>query len=301
MDERKGMKGSGEGTDGAGPGTSGWHRGISGLSPAALRRLLFGMLIAYAFVQAAANIASSVADDRRHGGDLTTGFAALYELSSLAGWLVLLMPIWWASVNFRPPRFSWPVALALHAAMTVPVSLGHVAIMFAIRFAVFAALGMQYDVGALSETLLYEYRKDAASYVLLALAMAAVHWLVERQAAAQDQAQAPADAGQRHRLLTLGDGPVQMRVPLDEIDLLEAAGNYVEVHWGGRQILHRATLSSLERELAGAGFVRIHRSRIVRSAAIRRIHGGPSGDFIVTLADGRELRGSRRYRAGLRG
>ncbi|MGB3754617.1 MAG: LytTR family transcriptional regulator DNA-binding domain-containing protein [Parerythrobacter sp.] len=49
----------------------------------------------------------------------------------------------------------------------------------------------------------------------------------------------------------------------------------------------------------GNPFVRIHRSRLARRAALRRVDMLKSGDFTVTLANGETLRGSRRYRAGL--
>jgi DNA-binding LytR/AlgR family response regulator len=55
----------------------------------------------------------------------------------------------------------------------------------------------------------------------------------------------------------------------------------------------------MERSLEGAGFVRIHRSRLVRRAAITQVESKPSGDYVVRLSDGRELSGSRRYRRPL--
>ena len=58
-------------------------------------------------------------------------------------------------------------------------------------------------------------------------------------------------------------------------------------------------LSQMERQLQGAGFVRIHRSRLVRRAAIKQVESKPSGDYVVRLVDGRELAGSRRYRRPL--
>lgn len=77
---------------------------------------------------------------------------------------------------------------------------------------------------------------------------------------------------------------------------VEAAGNYVEIAWRDRRLLHRATLSAVEATLAPA-FVRIHRGRLVRRAAIRTLETERSGDFTVTLASGATLRGSRRYRS----
>jgi DNA-binding LytR/AlgR family response regulator len=87
-------------------------------------------------------------------------------------------------------------------------------------------------------------------------------------------------------------------VPVGEIDQVVAAGNYVEIGWGPRTLLHRATLATVEAEL-GDAFVRIHRSRIVRRAAIRRVETDRSGDFTIDLANGVSVRGSRRYRAAL--
>ncbi|WP_309605928.1 LytTR family DNA-binding domain-containing protein [Phenylobacterium sp.] len=48
-----------------------------------------------------------------------------------------------------------------------------------------------------------------------------------------------------------------------------------------------------------AGFVRIHRSRLVRRDAVATVESRPTGDFRVRLRDGRELAGSRRYRRPL--
>ena len=88
-------------------------------------------------------------------------------------------------------------------------------------------------------------------------------------------------------------------VPLAEVVWVEAAGNYVELHRGADGLLHRASLADMERRLANAGFVRIHRSRLVRRDAVAAVESKPTGDFVVRLRDGRELSGSRRYRRPL--
>ncbi|MGN6376775.1 MAG: LytR/AlgR family response regulator transcription factor, partial [Sphingomonas sp.] len=109
------------------------------------------------------------------------------------------------------------------------------------------------------------------------------------------RAATPAVAPSATPMLPVPDGAVTHSVPLDEIESVTAAANYVEIAWGDRRLLHRATLAALEEQL-GDGFVRIHRSRLVRRAAVRRIEGDKSGDFTVELASGAQLRGSRRYR-----
>ncbi|MCR5876188.1 LytTR family transcriptional regulator [Phenylobacterium sp. J426] len=100
-------------------------------------------------------------------------------------------------------------------------------------------------------------------------------------------------------VLEVRDGAKRVFLPLAEVTFVEAAGNYVELHRAGEAVLHRAALADLEQELADVGFVRIHRSRLVRRDAIAQVESKSSGDFTVRLADGRELAGSRRYRRPL--
>jgi len=100
-------------------------------------------------------------------------------------------------------------------------------------------------------------------------------------------------------VLEVRDGARRHFVPLSDVVWVEAAGNYVELHRGGAGLLHRASLSEMHRRLQTAGFVRIHRSRLVRREAVADVESKPTGDFIVRLRDGRELAGSRRYRRPL--
>jgi hypothetical protein len=79
-----------------------------------------------------------------------------------------------------------------------------------------------------------------------------------------------------------------------QIDWVSAAGNYVELHAGTRTIVHRSSLSSVEAELAGHGFVRIHRSRLVRRDAVARVR-----PHNVLLRDGTSLPVGKRYRSAL--
>jgi two-component system, LytTR family, response regulator len=88
-------------------------------------------------------------------------------------------------------------------------------------------------------------------------------------------------------------------LPVDAVDWLEAAGNYVRVHVGDRSELVRTTLSGLLEQLDPAVFLRIHRSVIVNVTRVRAIHPWFGGDYVATLADGQELRVSRSYRDAL--
>ncbi|HEX9981742.1 MAG TPA: LytTR family DNA-binding domain-containing protein [Thermoanaerobaculia bacterium] len=98
------------------------------------------------------------------------------------------------------------------------------------------------------------------------------------------------------RLAIKGDGRVIL-VDVDEVDRLEAAGNYVEVHSGARHHLVRDTMASLEARLDPARFVRVSRSSIINADRVRELQPMFNGDFVVVLRDGTKISGSRRYRA----
>jgi two-component system LytT family response regulator len=85
----------------------------------------------------------------------------------------------------------------------------------------------------------------------------------------------------------------------DEIDWIEAQGNYVSVHSGKRSHLIRETISSLDAQLDPKEFVRIHRSSIVRIDRIQELQPWFHGEYRVILNTGTQLALSRNYRENL--
>ena len=84
----------------------------------------------------------------------------------------------------------------------------------------------------------------------------------------------------------------------DEVEWIEAAGNYLRFHVGDDVHLVRTTLASMEERLA-ATFVRIHRSLLVRGGAIRELRPTGEGEYVLLLASGRTLATGRKYRANV--
>jgi len=82
----------------------------------------------------------------------------------------------------------------------------------------------------------------------------------------------------------------------DEIDWIEAVGDYVGLHVGRNRPLLHQTLNDLEVRLNPGKFVRIHRSTIVQIARIRDLQKLPNRDMRLRLVDGTNLRVSRTYR-----
>lgn len=99
-----------------------------------------------------------------------------------------------------------------------------------------------------------------------------------------------------------GDSPVieveehgaRVRVPLAEIRLVTAAGNYLEVDHGGKSGLVRQTLENFLAGPSGELFTQINRGQAVRLSAVRAYRGSAASGLRLYLADGKELGVSRR-------
>ncbi len=85
----------------------------------------------------------------------------------------------------------------------------------------------------------------------------------------------------------------------DEIDWVEAAGNYVRLHVGAESHLLRETMNSIETRLNPDLFFRIHRSRIVNIERIKELQPWFNGEYVVILRNGTKLTLSRGYREKL--
>jgi two-component system, LytTR family, response regulator len=85
----------------------------------------------------------------------------------------------------------------------------------------------------------------------------------------------------------------------DEIDWVEAAGNYVRLHVGPGSHLLRETMNAIEGRLDPEKFFRIHRSRIVNMERIQELQPWLNGEYAVLLRTGTRLTLSRGYREKL--
>lgn len=101
-------------------------------------------------------------------------------------------------------------------------------------------------------------------------------------------------------------GPLQVRmrgrlrlVPLSQVDWIQAAGDYAEVHVGNQAHLLDESLTSLTQRLPTSDFARIHRQSLIRLDRVKEVRSLGRGDAAVILSGGTELRLSRRYRANL--
>lgn len=91
-----------------------------------------------------------------------------------------------------------------------------------------------------------------------------------------------------------------IRIAAQDVDRIEAERDYMRLHIGARSFLLHQTISTLERRLDPARFLRVHRSAIVRRDAIARLCHDGLGTWYAVLGDGTELRIGRSNRDAVR-
>ena len=108
----------------------------------------------------------------------------------------------------------------------------------------------------------------------------------------------PAESATNNRLVVKSGGRLFF-LRADDVDWVEAAGNYVRLHVGAESHLLRETMNSIESRLPSESFVRIHRSHVVNIERIKELQPWFSGEYVVILLDGTRLTLSRTYREKL--
>ncbi len=89
-------------------------------------------------------------------------------------------------------------------------------------------------------------------------------------------------------------------VAVEEIDWIEANGDYVKLHCGAEGHLIERTLSEMEQLLAQRGFLRIHRSALVNDRRIESLTPLGSGRYQLQVRGGTQLIVSRSYSGAFR-
>ena len=89
-------------------------------------------------------------------------------------------------------------------------------------------------------------------------------------------------------------------VQQDEIEWIDAAGDYMCVHVAGQTHIMRKTMKELEQELDSALLQRVHRSTIVNVSQVKAMQSHINGEYFLTLKSGHTLKLSRTYKDKLK-
>jgi len=194
----------------------------------------------------------------------------------------IFMPfVFWLARRYPIRRDCWQQRLPIVLLAGVPIAVAKEAIYVAVGDLFRPGL---FDLGTiLSEDLSYEVM---AVWAFLAVAQLCVFL-------AREETPARASKGAAEILVSTRTG-IQ-RVPLEAIESIEAQGNYARLVTAKGRFLVRDTMARLESRL-GDGFLRVHRSAIVRRDRVVRVEPASNGSFWIELASGARLRSGRSYR-----
>src|SRR5437588_11896002 len=190
-------------------GTSGLFRGITGAD-----WLVYAAVAAVALAIGSVNALSTADDIARRGGSYDLKAPLRWELTSIAG-IILLAPALFAAVKQirREPR--WLIRIALVIAAIVVFSALHITGMVGLRKLVLWMLGASYDFRLSLATVLYEARKDAVTCLLIGGGM----WLIDGRREVRAAAKAaPATASEAlPHMVWLRDGTTRIRIEPREV------------------------------------------------------------------------------------
>ena len=96
--------------------------------------------------------------------------------------------------------------------------------------------------------------------------------------------------------LPIRNGRETVRVPVEAIEWVDAAGDYLCIHASGHTHILRATMREMETLLDPRLFQRVHRSTIVNLTRVKSLRAHMNGEYFLRLEGGQELKLSRTYR-----
>ena len=175
----------------------------------------------------------------------------------------------------------------------------------ALRKLAYATQGMQYDFGNWPLELFYEYLKDVREFVGTVVLIHAYRFILLRlqgevRLLDEPDVGPPVDAIDRPERFLVRKLGKEFLVAANDIEWVQAAGNYANLRVRGRDYPLRSTIAGVETRLDPQRFARVHRSYIVNLDQVAMIEPLESGDARVHLKDGTTLPCSRRYRNELR-
>lgn len=221
--------------------------------------------------------------------------------------MIALLPALLAFERRCPIRLdTWRRALPWHWVASLVYSLAHVLGMVGLRHIAYAAAGSEYDFGEWPRELFYEYLKDARTYAGILIVVYFYRMLLlrlqgEARLLAAPDTGPPVDSVERPERFLVRKVGTEFLIAARDIEWLEAAENYVNLHVRGRAYPLRSTMNAIQERLDPRRFVRVHRSHIVNLDFLAQIEPLDGGDARLVLKDGTRVPCSRRYRQALRG
>ncbi|WP_196139815.1 LytTR family DNA-binding domain-containing protein [Aliikangiella sp. G2MR2-5] len=97
------------------------------------------------------------------------------------------------------------------------------------------------------------------------------------------------------KLIVRSVGKIQL-IDVEKINWISTAGNYVELHLDDQNILHRVSLSFLQKHLSADIFLRVHRTALVRVSLVSEFLTLAEGNYAIVLINGDKVNVSQTYK-----
>jgi DNA-binding LytR/AlgR family response regulator len=171
------------------------------------------------------------------------------------------------------------------------------------------AIAMTYRVGIdvyggadLAASAVYFFPKHATALILIVLAWHLARKTDRRATCTVTPEATPVSPNSLSvsDTLLVSTGQHESVIRIDEIDVISAAGNYVDIRCKDNVYLLRASLKQLEETLPERQFVRVHRSHLVNLSALSHITKTAAGNGSVVMRGGHVVPISKKYRCALK-
>ena len=98
------------------------------------------------------------------------------------------------------------------------------------------------------------------------------------------------------KLINIKDRGQILRVDVESIERIDAAGDYMCIYTADNSLILRETMKDLEKRLDPRTFQRVHRSTIVNLDKVRQVKPHTNGECFLVLESGAQVKVSRSYR-----
>jgi len=256
------------------------------------------LLFSYVVINNTVNATTQIMEAQRDG---TLPFLLwepfVWEYSSAFSTLLIFPAVVWL---LRKVPFDWhniALSLCTYFVASIIFSVFHISVMVGGRKLIYWLNELHYNFGLSWFEFLYEYQKDAISFLFFITLIKVYQYIVKQLLGEASSI----DESEQHNTDTINRLLVKKRgkefiIKIDDVDWLESSGNYVNLHIGTSIYPLRTTLTALSEQLEDKGFCRVHRSHGVNLDRIECITPLPSGDSEIKLTTGKVLNLSRRYK-----
>lgn len=203
---------------------------------------------------------------------------------------LFLPALYLIALRFPMERRRWPISLPVHFAASLVFAV--------VKEALFVTVGNWFRPGlfVLRDILAEDYFSEVAFFWAL---MGLTHLFAVRLGARLETHGADAQPPHRPAPFRVKDRSGYRLVGAEDVDWIEAQGNYALLDTCHGRWLVRETMAALERRL-GSGFLRVHRRAIVNLARVERIETRTHGEYVIVLECGKRINTGRAYNQAVR-